>query len=484
MHSPVRKYTDKDLAQLEELIQARARENFAFYRRYIRPDMVWGWWTEEVATHFQQFYEDLVAGRRPKLALMTPPQHGKSWTVEDFVAWLAGKNPELRTIFGSYSDDLGVRCNLNTQRTIQSDRYQSVFWKTRVGDAGWQCNTELIEYCGHRGSFRNVTVLGGINGMGLDLGIIDDPVKGRAEAMSKVARDRVWNWFTDDFMYRFSNLAGLIVVMTRWHVDDLLGRAFNRLGDFRILKYPAIAEIRNGVRNWSDRRQEGEPLFPELKPLDFLVERRKLQSDASWESEAQQSPYIVGGGQLPIEKLKVVPFLDRSKIIHSIRYWDKAGTDDGGAYTSGVLMHSLVDKTFLIESVVRGQWSALQREQRIRAMAEADAAVCKSYQVWVEQEPGSGGKESAEATIRNLAGFRVQADKVTGSKEVRAEPFAAQVQGGNVFLVAGAWVLPFLEECESWPNGRFKDQVDSAAGALTKLAALGTYNTNYEQWAV
>jgi hypothetical protein len=74
----------------------------------------------------------------------------------------------------------------------------------------------------------------------------------------------------------------------------------------------------------------------------------------------------------------------------------------------------------------------------------------------------SGGKESAEATIRHLAGYSVYADKVTGHKEVRCEPFAAQVQGGNVHLVAGEWVTDFLDELEVWPSGRWKDQVDAA----------------------
>jgi hypothetical protein len=80
----------------------------------------------------------------------------------------------------------------------------------------------------------------------------------------------------------------------------------------------------------------------------------------------------------------------------------------------------------------RGQWSALERERQIKRVCWEDFARYASYEVMVEQEPGSGGKESAENTIRMLAGIRVTADRVTGNKEVRAEPFAAQVQGDNV----------------------------------------------------
>ena len=87
----------------------------------------------------------------------------------------------------------------------------------------------------------------------------------------------------------------------------------------------------------------------------------------------------------------------------------------------------------------------------------------------IEQEPGSGGKELFEATVRNLAGYCVYANKVTGSKEVRAEPFAAQVQAGNVWLVAGPYVQDFLDEMEVFPSGLHDDQVDAAAMAFARL---------------
>src|SRR5262245_1067241 len=119
-----------------------------------------------------------------------------------------------------------------------------------------------------------------------------------------------------------------------------------------------------------------------------------------------------------------------------------------------VLMHAMTDGTFVIEQVMRGRWGALEREEKLKAIAAKDRASIKGpYEIVVEQEPGSAGKEPAEATIRSLAGCRVFADRVTGSKEVRAEPFAAQVQGGNVSLVAGSWVNDFLEEAEYFPRG-------------------------------
>jgi predicted phage terminase large subunit-like protein len=167
---------------------------------------------------------------------------------------------------------------------------------------------------------------------------------------------------------------------------------------------------------------------------------------------------------------------DRNQISRTVFAWDKASTAGGdGAYTAGVLMHKMRDNTFVIEIVIRGRWSALERERIIKQFAEVEQRTLHQYGKWdyqivIEQEPGSAGKESAQATIRNLAGFTVIADKVTGSKVVRADPFAAQVQGGNVRLVDGPWVTDFLEEAEAYPNSRYLDQIDAAAMAFHHLA--------------
>jgi hypothetical protein len=153
---------------------AQARDSFSCFRRLMRPDIKWGWWMEELCHELQLFYLDLVAGKRPKMAIEAPPQHGKSWTVVDFIAWVAGKNPNLKIIFASFSGDLGERTNLELQRLMRSPRYVETFGRTRIGVPGWQCNSSLIEYVNHKGSFRNTTVDGQVNGMELNLGVIDD----------------------------------------------------------------------------------------------------------------------------------------------------------------------------------------------------------------------------------------------------------------------------------------------------------------------
>jgi predicted phage terminase large subunit-like protein len=203
----------------------------------------------------------------------------------------------------------------------------------------------------------------------------------------------------------------------------------------------------------------------------------------------QQTPIVVGGGLFPIAKIELKKAAPRKEIKRTVRYWDKAGSTGSGAYTAGVLMHYLKDNSMFIEDIKRGQWSALDREKIIKQTTELDARQFKSYKVWIEQEPGSGGKESAENTIKLLMGYTVEAEKVTGygpgtrglGKEFRAEPFAAQVQAGNVSILAADWSRAFLEELEQFPSGKYKDQVDASSGAFNKLT-LGPQYDDSMSW--
>jgi hypothetical protein len=96
------------------------------------------------------------------------------------------------------------------------------------------------------------SVNGQITGFGLDFGVIDDPIKGRAEASSLANRDKTWNWLTDDFFSRFSDKAGMVMIGTRWHLDDPIGRWIDRFPETTVLNYPAIAEHIRGVMSFSD----------------------------------------------------------------------------------------------------------------------------------------------------------------------------------------------------------------------------------------
>ena len=152
-----------------------------------------------------------------------------------------------------------------------------------------------------------------------------------------------------------------------------------------------------------------------------------------------------------------------------VRFWDKAGTAGGGAYTVGALLGIDSDDRYWVLDIVRGQWDSSERERGIEQTAHLDG---KKVVIGIEQEPGSGGKESAESTVRRLAGFRIRVDRPTGDKAWRADPFSSQVNGHNVSIARADWNNIFLEELRFFPASTYKDQVDAASGAFNLIASI------------
>lgn len=496
-----RQWTEEDFDLLENYYAMQARDDLWAFRQYMDPALVQGWFPMDLSRQLQRFFVRLQAGMRPKLVIMAPPQHGKTRGLQDGIGWMSGKLPDLKTIYGSYSDDLGVGTNMFLQRMLDDrTKFGRVFPDTMLGASNvvtavagsgrFLRNSSFLEYVGKKGSFRNVTVQGQVSGKTLDIGVIDDPIKGRNEAQSKNTRDKTWSWFTDDYFNRFSEYGGLILTMTRWHVDDPAGRFLEMFPDAEVCGYQAVFEPDRPIPGniVKDPRLPGEPLFPEYKSLAFLMERKKVYTQASWASLYQQSPIVGGGETFPIAMARIVPNPPaKSEVRRSVRYWDKAGTTGSGAFTCGVLMHEVKRGDmvrWIISDVVRKQVNAWDRENLIRQTAENDKATWGRVDIWLEKEPGSGGKESAERTVANLRGFSAKADNVSGkgSKEVRAEPYAAQWQGGNVDLVSGKWNRDFIDEHENFPGSTYKDQVDASAGAFAKLAQPNGYDASM-RWA-
>lgn len=488
-------YEEEDIDLLGQAEAIVARDDLWAYRKFMDPELVEGWFPRAISYILQQFYDDLVAGLRPKYVIEAPPQHGKTRNLQDFLSWVAGKDPDRKQIYASFSSDLGIDANTAMQRLMGDEKYGMVFPDTVISSSNVvtmanrpKKNSKLIEFAGHKGYFRNTTVNGQITGKSLGLGVIDDPIKGRAEASSKLARDKAWSWLMDDFFTRFTDDAGMILTATRWHVDDPTGRFLLKFPNAKVFKFPALSLAPDAAhpRSYDLRRVKGIPLFPQFKSKPFLMERRQASTTASWESLYQQSPIVVGGGLFPIENIKLSRSMPEFKRIKkTVRYWDKAGTTDDGAYTSGVLMHSIEDGGWFISDVQRFQKGAFERENRIKKTAERDAELFGklNVEIYLEQEPGSGGKESAERSIANLAGYKVFADRVTGAKEVRADPYAAQWQGGNITLLVRPWNDPFLDEHEAFPNSQYKDQVDAAGGAFMKCTGKKyAYDTSMK-WA-
>lgn len=317
--------------------------------------------------------------------------------------------------------------------------------------------------------FRQACSVASMTGHRGDRVTWDDPhnVEG---ALSKADRTTASRIFKETLPTRVINpeLSAIVVVMQRLHEEDVSGIILD--GDFGYVHLCLPMEFEVDRRcitslGFKDpRTEEGELLFPERFPRSVVDRDKKILGSMAVAGQFQQRPAPRSGGFFNWEEIEIVDAVPR--LVKMVRYWDKAGTADGGAYTAGVLMGKGVDGLFYVLDVVRGQWSASQREKVIKATAQIDGV---GVYIWVEQEPGSGGKESAESTVKNLAGFTARSERPTGEKTLRAEPMSVQVEAGNVRLLKDTWNKEYMEEIKTFPVGKYKDQIDASSGAFNKL---------------
>ena len=478
-----------DIDLLEKLAILESRKSFWAYRRYINPSMKLGWWQREIAQNLQQFYEDFVAGKKPKLVIQAPPQHGKSVIVIDFITWISGKDPDLKTIFSSFSKQLGSRANLMCQRIYTTQKYQKIFPDTKIGKMGVPVpgstkpirNREFVEYVDKKGSFRNTTVKGAITGESLDIGIIDDPIKGRDAANSALNRDNVWDWFTDDFFTRFSENAGILAILTRWHVDDPIGRFLKSdIGDkVKVISYPAIATKDEKYRKC------GEALFPQHKSLDFLMERKLLFDKNSWESLYQQNPQIVGGEIIRgswFGSYSQLPTL-KQRLIYADTAQKTSERNDYSVFQSWGLGSD--GKLYLID-MIRGKWEAPELKRRAISFWNKHAAYKTNNfgqlrQMKVEDKAsGTGLIQDLKLTERlPIVGIQRTKDKYTRLLDV-----IGYIEAGYVMLpIDGTFTNDFIYECESFTaddSHKHDDQVDPMIDAINDLLAKDNIVTMWE----
>lgn len=217
---------------------------FSEFVTYTKPDYVMTWFHEVVADALER----LATGEMHRLLLFLPPRHGKTELASRrFVPYLFGTRPDAHVIACSYSAALANRSSRDVQRIMDSPRYASVFPRARLASSPRDRasrTTSLFEIVGTGGSYRAAGVGGGITGMGMDVGIIDDPVKNQEEAHSLTVRQKQWDWFTSTFYTRLEKNGSLLVVSTRWHEDDLAGRILRFAGELGGPPGPCCAFLR------------------------------------------------------------------------------------------------------------------------------------------------------------------------------------------------------------------------------------------------
>lgn len=428
-------------------------------------DYIHGWHLDAVAEHL----EAVTANEIIRLLLNVPPGTMKSMMTNVFwPAWEWGPRgmPAIRIISASHEESLATRDNMKMRRLVESEWFQERWPIKMTSDQNAKTYFENSET-----GFRQSCPVKSMTGKRGDRVIWDDP-HSIESALSDAHRQTALRVFQETLPTRLNNPehSAIIIVMQRVHENDVSGFIIEEELGYEHVMLPMEFEperrCRTSIGFVDPRTEEGELLFPERFPQHVVDRDKGVMGSYAVAGQFQQRPAPRTGGFFEWENLTIVGAVPKMRAI--VRYWDKAGTDDGGCYTAGVKIGQGVDDLFYILDVVRGQWSAPKRERTIRQTAETDG---NSVKIWVEQEPGSGGKESADATITNLAGFVCKAERPTGDKTVRAEPYSVQVEAGNIKLLKGVWNERFIDEHKTFPRGKYKDQIDAASGGFNKIAS-------------
>ncbi len=426
-------------------------------------------WAEHVLAESEQYpaphhrllmekLETVSTGETDRLMVLMPPGSAKSTYVSIlFPAWYFTRHPRAALIACSHTDSLASHFGRRTRAVIQA----------QSGSLGYRLATD--ERAAHRwrttfgGEYFAAGLRGPITGRRADLAIIDDPIKSWAEANSPLAREHTWMWYRTDLLPRLKPQGRVILVMTRWHLDDLGGRIQEMEPGWTVLKLPALA-----LDNDPLGRAIGEALWPAWEATDALLRKKVAMGERAFAALFQQEPRAPSGGLFMTERIEISEREEDAAL--AVRAWDLAaalpapGRDPD--WTVGLKLTRHHDEQFLIADINRFRGSPAEVEQAIVSTAAEDGP---AVTVALPQDPGQAGQAQVAYLTRKLAGFTVRASPETGSKLTRASPVAAQVESRNVGMLRAGWNRPFLEELRDFPNGAKDDQVDALSRAFMTL---------------
>ena len=265
----------------------------------------------------EDVYARVLKGESPRVMIFMPPRHGKSdLATQKFPAWVLGKSPDFPIIVSSYSQDLATLFGQSTRDLMDTANYQYIFDTRLRSDTKSKANWMTKE----KGGYLAVGVGGSITGKGFKVGIVDDPFKNREEADSPVVRDSVWKWWISTFSTREEGNGAEIVILTRWHEDDLAGRLLKQQKEseksgeinydkWEILEFKAIAEV-----DELPNRSKGDPLWADKFSLAKLEARKNNIGPYEWSALYQQEPVDVASQEFKREWFRYRSWEEVSKM--------------------------------------------------------------------------------------------------------------------------------------------------------------------------
>lgn len=450
----------RELELKKEQFRREASSRFAAFLDYTSADYSRQWFHTLIATKCQQ----LVSGELPvnRLMIFVPPQHGKSEIVSrKFPSWVLGRDPRTKIVGVSYSADLAEQFSISIKRTVESEEYAQVFAQTRLSrgrkDGRWKNNDDFFETVGFGGFYKAVGVGGSLTGTPADLGIIDDPVKDAREANSATYRARVWSWYTDVFLTRLHNASKQILIMTRWHEDDLAGRLLADEPDkWEVVKIPALRE---DMDDPADPREIDEALWEERHSRARLKDVEK-RSPRTFAALYQQRPVVIGGNIVKRDWFKHISAAEFARLHHDepiVFFIDTAYTDSSDNDPSGIIATCKVGNDMYI---THGEKIRMRFPDLLRHIPQYVRAQGYNSRSTIRIEPKANGISVVDQ-LKDTTGLNVvRTPSPVDSKETRLNAISPTVESGRVVLVDGAWNEEFIDEVCGFPSKPHDEYVD------------------------
>lgn len=447
-----------NVKNIEAEWDALASLNYGFYLQYAHDGIYQhGRHTRLVADKLQEVEEKHAQGEGSRTIITMPPRHSKSMTItETFPSWFIGKDPNRRVIEVSYGADLARKFGRRNMEKVR-DKGQNIFEVNLDPDARKATDWNIEN---HRGGMISRGLGGAITGEGADLLIIDDPIKNRREAESETYRSFLWDEWESTLSTRLQPNAAVIVILTRWHEDDLVGRLLEKEGDkWDIINLPALAEDENDLLG----RKPGEALWPENGyDEEWAAERKVSAGSRTWESLYQQNPRPAEG---TIFKRHYWQYYDHApaQFDEMLQSWDATFKEtDNSDFVAGTVWGRKGADVYLLD-LIRARMGI---KETMAAITSMKAKWPNAHRILIED------KANGPAVIQLLKNKVPGLIPVTpeGGKEVRAMAAEPWVESQNVWLPKNApFTGDFVEEAAAFPNGKHDDQVDSFTQAMARF---------------
>ncbi len=464
------------VADAEDLFEATIVERELATRQFARrrliacvirfnPDYLAGWVHKDICARLERFMLAVEEGRNPRLMLQMPPRHGKSTLASiEFPSFVLGHHPNWEVIVTSYAETLALDFSRAVRARLRDPEYQVLFPNTKMDPEnqnakGWKTR--------RKGGFLPAGVEGPITGKGAHILIIDDPIKNSQEADSELKRSGILKWYASTAYTRLAPGGGVLIIQTRWHLDDLSGRLESDMAEgngdvFEVVRYPAVAVE---DEKW---RKKGDPLHQARYSHAQLKMIKKAVGLRTWAALYQQNPVPEQGAQFQESMFQYYQPAELPDLLTKVSAWDLAiGQKEVNDKTVGFTWGKDIVGDYWFVDCRHGHFEPFEIVEEI-----GDNYIKHNpYTVGIESDKVSMALGPLLDTLiedRELYGLHVTELRpmIEGNKVKRARTLQGLMRQGKVHIPyadTADWVEEFVTELLQFPYGRRDDHVDAAA---------------------